>query len=555
MGAESIAWAQTNPTPSRPHSKAAARQQPATPAPEHKQAEQPAQQTPPPPPPPPPTDPLGRTTPYGCVLGFLRAAESKDYERAIQYLDGKHSPQEAEALAIQLKYLLDQGLSTSIDKLSREPAGNIEDKLRYTRELVGTVTLPEGDFNIYLDLIKRTKDLSIWLFSQETLHQVPEAYQGIHKTDYAKFFPAWASKIDIFSVPLWRWGMILLSLLVIFVLTSLLNRVILWLLRKALSHRLPGDVEGSVLTLKAPIFFLTLAILWAAAGGYAITALSRHYWRSFAVFLVWLGSGWLLIAINNIVASFVRHRYLLRGRVERATFIGLIGRISNILVALVVLIGLLTRAGVNVSALLTGLGIGGVAIALAAQKTLADLFGGLSIIMRGAVRVGDFCQIDKVIGTVEDIGISSLSLRTLDRSLVSIPNSKVAEVNLENFSFRDQFWLHQIFTLRFDTPQDVIKIVLDRIGEILRSHSEIEEKTARVRLINLTAAGPQIEIFAYFRRPGADMNVFLDQQEGLLLKIIAAVEAAGTSLAAPVGVLRMDAEKRPDPPPPPPKEI
>jgi len=539
----STAWAQAPPATSKPRSKAAGKK-PATPAPEPEPAEQPVQQTPPPPPPPPPTDPLGRTSPYGCVLGFLRAAESKDYERAIQYLDGKRSPQEAEALAIQLKYLLDQGLSTSIDKLSREPAGNIEDKLRYTRELVGTVTLPEGDLNIYLDLIKRTKDPSIWLFSQETLHQVPEAYQGIHKTDYAKFFPAWASKIDIFSVPLWRWGMILLSLLVIFVLASLLNRVVLWLLRKGLSHRLSGDVEGSVLTLKAPIFFLTLAILWAAAGGHAITALSRHYWRSFAIFLVWLGSGWLLIAINNIVTGFVRQRYLLRGRVERATFFGLIGRLSNILVALIVLIGLLTRAGINVSALLTGLGIGGVAIALAAQKTLADLFGGLSIIMRGAVRVGDFCQIDKVLGTVEDIGISSLSLRTLDRSLVSIPNSKVAEVNLENFSFRDQFWLNQVFTLRFDTSHKVLKTVLDNVYQILKDYPEIDRDSARARLINLTPTGPQIQIFAYLRRPGMDYATFLAAQEPLLLKILSAIETAGASIAAPVPIMRIDSPRR-----------
>jgi MscS family membrane protein len=544
IGAESIAWPQTESTVSKPRSKAGARQ-PATSTPEPKPAEQPAQQTQPPSPP--PTDPLGRTSPYGCVLGFLRAAESKDYERAVQFLDGSHSSHDAETLVVELKYLLDQSQSTGIDKLSREPAGNIEDKLRYTRELVGTVTLPEGDLKIYLDLIKRTKDPSIWLFSQETLDLVPQAYEGIHKTDYAKFFPAWASKIDLFSVPLWRWGMILLTLLVIFVLASLLNRVVLWLLRKALSYRLSGDFEASVLALKAPIFFLTLAILWAAAGGYAITALSRHYWRSFAIFLVWLGSGWLLIAINNIGTGFVRQRYLLRGRVERATFIGLIGRLLNILVALIVLIGLLTRAGVNVSALLTGLGIGGVAIALAAQKTLADLFGGLSIIMRGAVRVGDFCQIDKVLGTVEDIGISSLSLRTLDRSLVSIPNSKVAEVNLENFSFRDQFWVNQVFTLRFDTSHKVLKTVLDNVYQILKDYPEIDKNSARARLINLTPTGPQIQIFAYLRSHGMDYAAFLAAQEPLLLKILSAIETAGASIATPIPIMRMDAPQPPDP--------
>jgi MscS family membrane protein len=295
-----------------------------------------------------------------------------------------------------------------------------------------------------------------------------------------------------------------------------------------------------------PVFLLTVAILQSAAGGYAITALGRHYWKVGGLVLTWISIAWLLVRIADILTDFYRQRLLMRMQVERATFVSLLGRLFKIFTGLVLVIALLSQAGVNVSALVTGLGIGGVAIALAAQKTLADLFGGLSIIMRGAVRVGDFCQIAGISGTVEDIGISSLTLRTLDRSVVSIPNSKVAEVNLENFALRDQFWIHQIFTLRFDTPHDVTKIVLDRIGEILRSHSEVEEKTARVRLINLTAAGPQIEIFAYFSRPGADMSVFLCQQEGLLLKVIAAVEAAGTSMATPIGVLRMDTEKEPD---------
>jgi MscS family membrane protein len=246
------------------------------------------------------------------------------------------------------------------------------------------------------------------------------------------------------------------------------------------------------------------------------------------------------------VISVWRHRLLLQMQVERATLVGLMGKIFTILVGLVVVLVLLAQVGVNISAMVAGLGIGGVALALAAQKTLSDLFGGLSIVMRGAVRVGDFCQINGIMGTVEDIGTSALRLRTLGRSVVSIPNSKVAEVNLENFAMRDQFWLNQVFTLRFDTPHDVLKIVLDKIVKLLLSHPEINKDSARARLINLTPSGPQIEVFAYFRRPGADWAVFLGEQEKIMLQIIHTVEDAGSSLAAPVGVLQMSPEKRPE---------
>jgi MscS family membrane protein len=529
-----------------PSAAKAAAHTPATPQPSNSAAQPAAPATAPAPAPPPPVDSLGRLSPHGCVLGFLRAAEANDYEKAVQYLDERRSPEQEHTLVIQLKYLLDQGLSTSIDSISRSPSGNTEDNLRLSRELVGTVNTPTGELRILLDLVNRPGEPAIWLFSQETLRQVPAAYAGMQHTDYARMFPAWASRIEIFSVPLWRWALILLTLLLIFGIASLFSRAMLWLLRHFFEKRFSIGTEKSVLALKLPVFLLTVAILQSAAGGYAITALGRHYWKVGGLVLAWISIAWLLVRIADILTDFYRQRLLIRMQVERATFVSLVGRLFKIFTGLVLIIALLSHAGVNVSALITGLGIGGVALALAAQKTLADLFGGLSIIMRGAVRVGDFCQIAAITGTVEDIGISSLSLRTPDRSIVSIPNSKVAEANLENFTLRDRFWIHQIFTLRFDTPHDVTKIVLDRVGEILRSHPEVEEATARARLINLTAAGPQIEIFAYFSRPGADWSIFLAQQEGLLLKIIAAVEAAGTSMAAPVGVLHMNAEPKPD---------
>jgi MscS family membrane protein len=499
--------------------------------------------TPAPAPPAPPPEPLGRLSPHGTVLGFLRAAEAKDYERAAQYLDGKRSPEQAQALAIQLKYLLDKGLSTSIDNLSSEPSGDVEDNLRLSRELVGVVPTPNGDLKVFLDLINRPGQSSIWLFSQDTLSHVPEAFAGIHHTDYESWFPAWASRIKIFSVPLWRWASILISLFVIFLLASLLTRSILWLVRHLFKKHLSAAVEEAILGLKLPLFIFSWALIGNTMGAYAITVLGRHYWQSLSVIVGWIGFAWLLVRISDIFATYTRQRLLVQARVERATFVNLIGRLFKIFVLLVLVIALLSRAGVNISALITGLGIGGVALALAAQKTLSDLFGGLSIIMRGAVRVGDVCTIDGISGIVEDVGISSLSLRTFQRSLVSIPNTKVAEVNLENLSLRDQFRIYQIFTLRFDTPSEVLKTVLGKFGEILRAQPDIDANTARVALIGITPQGPQIEINAYLRRPGADIMLSLKQQQDLLLQMISVIDAAGTSMAAPVGYLRLDAAK------------
>jgi MscS family membrane protein len=481
------------------------------------------------------------------VLGFLRAAEGKDYVKAAKFLDGKRSPEESAELVVQLKYLLDHGLSTSIEDISRSPQKDVEDENRLSRERIGTVKTPNGEMEVLLDLEKRPDERSIWLFSEETLNRVPEAYSSEQHKDFEDYFPAWSQNIRFLSVPLWRWGTLLVYLLIVFLAASFITRAMIWLFRRLFRKRLSKSVEESVLALKAPIFCVLGAIMNRAAAGYARTALSRHYWSVTGLTLLWASGAWLLVRITNILVSVWRHRLLLRMQVERATLISLVGRIFKILVGLVLVLVLLAQAGVNISAMVAGLGIGGVALALAAQKTLADLFGGLSIVMRGAVRVGDFCNIGGATGTVEDIGTSALSLRTLNRSVVSIPNSKVAEANLENFSMRDQFWLHPVFTLRFDTPYAVVKTVLEKIVQVLLSHPEINKDSARARLINLTPTGPQIEVFAYFRRPGADWAVFLGEQEKIMLQIMSAVEEAGSSLAAPIGVVRMEQEKGPEP--------
>ena len=494
---------------------------------------------------PPPVDPLGRTSPHGTVLGFLRAAEEKDYVKAAKFLEGKRSPEEAAELIVQLKFLIDHGLSTKIDDISRSPKGDVEDEM-LTRTTVGIVKTPDGELNVMLDLLERPGEPSIWLFSQETLNLVPGAYSSENHTDYEDYFPAWTRHIRILSVPLWRWMFILVPLLLVFGAARIITRTLLWALPKIFRKKFSPAVESSVVALRAPFLCLIGGIMNRIAAGYAITALGRHYWSLVGTTVIWVSSAWMLVRIIDILISLIRQRLLVRMQVERATFVSLLGRVFKILVIFVLGLVLLAQAGVNVSALVAGLGIGGVALALAAQKTLSDLFGGLSIVMRGAVRVGDFCEIAGITGTVEDIGTSSLSLRTLGRSMVSIPNSKVAEANLDNYSMRDQFWLRQAFTLRFDTPSGVLKMVLEKIEQLLLSHPEIDKTSARARLINLTASGPQIEVFAYFRRPGADWAVFLEEQEKLLLQMIRIVEDAGSSLAAPVGVLRMDAEKRPE---------
>jgi MscS family membrane protein len=254
------------------------------------------------------------------------------------------------------------------------------------------------------------------------------------------------------------------------------------------------------------------------------------------------------VRFADIAAAVAARRSLEAGARQKIAVITLAQRLFKILAVLVVFLLLLRGAGVNVSAMLATLGIGGVALALAAQKTLEDLFGGISIIMRDSIRVGDYCSVADQTGIIEDIGLSSTRLRTLDRTVVSIPNSKIAQLSAENFALRDKFWFHHILPLRYDTTVPQLEEIVSKIRSFIESSSEVEHETARLNVISLANAAPQIEVFFYLLT--STYELFLAQQQIFLLKILAIISEAGTRLS-PSQIATIQLENHRDTTPPP----
>jgi MscS family membrane protein len=492
-------------------------------------AQQPAAPSPPPVPP----DPLGRSSPHGCVLGFLLAAQKNDYARAAQYLDVKKPPEQTEELAKQLKALLDQGLTGNLDELSREPEGNQTDNLRTTRDLVGTVKTDKGSLDIVVERVQRRGEAPIWLFSADTLAGVPKLQSESPIARLEGRFPRWMVETRFFDVPLWRWLLLLASVVVILAVAALLSRLLQWILGPALGKVLPVSGENVVRKLRLPIFLLLLAATVRFFSPYSLTVLAREFWNGAAVVLLVLGVTWLFIRISDLVAVYVTQGQTSGEAVARATFVGVAVRIFKIAAVLFACLALLSRAGVNVSAMVAGLGIGGIALALGAQKTLENFFGGLTIVGQKALRVGDLCKIGDDMGTVEDIGLSSLKLRTFDRCVVTLPNSKVAQLSIQNFSLRDKFWLHQVFNLRHETTAEQAATVQARIDRLLRETKEVEKISARVRVIDLNALGLQMEIWAYLLLPPMDGNRCFEAQERIYLGVLRILAETGTALAIP----------------------
>jgi MscS family membrane protein len=478
-----------------------------------------------------PEDPLGRTTPYGCVFGFLQAVNSNNLSKAVEYLDTKLPEAKAEELAVQLKAVLDSGLSSGINGLSRDPLGDLKDDLRASRERVGVAETPNGKLDIFLDRVERPQTPAIWLFSSETLAKIPNIHAHLETRDYSKYFPASFARVFL-GLPLWRWLSILITITVVILLTSLATRLLFLVLKILLNMKHLQDEKEILAQLKQPVRMLLVALAISLLQPYTLSLLARSYWTATARFLGMVGVAWFFVRLMDIAGNIATRRSVAAGTREKIAIITLGRRLFKIFAIFIVLLLMLKGAGINVSAMLAGLGIGGIALALAAQKTLEDLFGGISIILRDSVRVGDFCRVADQTGVIEDVGLSSTRLRTLDRTVVSIPNSKMAQINSENFALRDKFWFHHFLLLRYDATGAQAGDIVAKVQALLESSTEVESTTFRVNVVGVVNSSLQIEVFAYVLT--STYNLFLVQQQKLLLGVLGVVEEAGTALAVPV---------------------
>jgi len=209
----------------------------------------------------------------------------------------------------------------------------------------------------------------------------------------------------------------------------------------------------------------------------------------------------------------------------------LASRFLKITIVLLTIAAILSAWGYNTTTILAGLGVGGLAIALAAQKTVENLFGGVAVITDRPVAVGDFCRFGSQVGTVEDVGIRSTRIRTLDRTIVTIPNAEFSAMTLENFSKRDKMWFHITLNLRRDTMPNQVRGLLQSIAQALKEYPGVQTGPLPIRFIGVGTYSLDLEVFAYILT--SNFDEFLQIQQELLLWILDAVQAAGTALAVP----------------------
>jgi len=247
--------------------------------------------------------------------------------------------------------------------------------------------------------------------------------------------------------------------------------------------------------------------------------------------VIWSATAWLVYHFLQLVyVWFVRGPGAAREGLD-ASLLRTGFRVFSLAIALIVLGYGATQIGIPIYGVIAGLGVGGLAIALAAQPTIENLIGGIILYADRMVRVGEFCQFDDLAGTIESIGIRSTRIRALDRTVITIANADLAKRKIINFSQRDQFHFRHRFGLRYETAPDALKKILSEIRDYLSEHEKVLPEPMRVRLTGFDDYAVTIEAYAYVLAP--DFAAFLEIQEQMLFDIRAIIEANGSEFAYP----------------------
>ena len=227
---------------------------------------------------------------------------------------------------------------------------------------------------------------------------------------------------------------------------------------------------------------------------------------------------WLLLRLVDVFGELAERRLLQRDQGNAISLVPLGRKGLKLTVVLLAGLAALDSSGFDITALIAGLGVGGLAVALAAQKTLENLFGGATLLADRPVQVGDFCRFGDRVGIVEEIGLRSTRVRTLDRTIVTVPNAEFSTLQLENFAKRDRIWYHPRLGLRYETTPDQLRYLLVEIRRMLYAHPKVDPDPARIRFVGFGDSSLDLDIYAYVRTH--DYNEYLEIAEDLNLRIM-----------------------------------
>ena len=524
--------------------------------------------------------PIDTSSPRATLQGFIEFT-NKAYSEGFKFLNTYMNSSALYLTAEELAALKEvQHFQTSAERaldVSELPSATVEETSRRLmiemKEVLDRIDIPsmesipdarmmaKSEFKywvipnteIRIQRVEKGTRTGEYLFTPDTLNRLPEFYAKVKNLpykanasvgwyDFTTYSPAglalalnnivpprWLLTVHhkqpvrtkFLDQPAWRWLSIIIILAIGFFFVRLCFR---------LSHYWNGKADFSEqwADLLRPISLVIVTPIAALIFGEVLRISDRVY----QVFTLSLWTVW--VAGGAIAASVIAQEHLLTSSID-SQLIRLVVRLITFIVAIGILITGADRIGLPAYSVLAGLGVGGLAVALAAQQTIANLIGSLIIMIEKPFKVGDSIKLKDTEGVVENVGFRSTRIRTLHNSLVTIPSSQIVSSTIDNMALRDYRQIQVTLNLTYDTPIDKIKAFVEGVKHIIETHSDTRKDNYQVFFYQFGSHSLDIAVEFFLKVP--DKMTELSERQRIFLDILRLSEDMKVEFAFPTQTL------------------
>ncbi|MEO0340458.1 MAG: mechanosensitive ion channel family protein [Bacteroidota bacterium] len=468
-------------------------------------------------------------SPYNTMLVHLHylQPESYDAQKASQVFYNVEDSTAARNLAIQLKQIFDgEGLYVSLNTIPNDP--NFQDSLQ--RRSIFT-PFPEQLPKIYLEKIDER-----WYYAQESVANIPRIHKIVFPfgTDrLLKLIPQ-SGQQRFLGLMLWQWLGIVLILLVCFLVYILLSSVLNPIVRRVTNSKLyPSLVPKKLVRRLARLisFFIMVRLMRMLFPILQLPIQINSFIITFLKIVSIILFTFIGLAVVEVLMKYVgKFTRQTESKMDEQLVPIMTRALQGVIITIAILSGL-QLLNVNVTALIAGISIGGLAIALAAQDTVKNLFGSFTIFLDRPFQIGDWVNFGGVDGTVEEVGFRSTRVRTFANSLVSVPNGKLADMVINNYGLRVYRRYSTTITITYGTRPELIEQFVEGLRQIVALHPDTRKDAFYVHLNGMSASSLDILFYIFFDVP--DWNAELKAKEEILLATLRLAEQLGVEFAYP----------------------
>lgn len=475
---------------------------------------------------------VSAASPRAAVQEFLKLADAGDWMGASAFLSVPAADRErAPLLARRLKSVIEQRLALDVKSLSPLATGDTLDGDTAGDRVA--VILGADDREEPVRLIRVNGPPVRWMFSQATVARVDSWFEALGSPWIRERLPKSLMRDGPLNVYWWQWIGLGVAIPVLVLLAWMLGALLRSLLGR-IARRTVNEWDDVLLeNLRGP--FRLWAAALAATPLFAVLQLNPRVdgFLSSATRGLWLiALFWGLLRIIRIAQTRLQNAAWETGQAAQArTLVPLMGNFLRVTLAIIAMLVALAQFGYPVGTLLAGLGIGGIAVALAAQKTVEHLFGSVSLAADKAFRVGDWVRAGTTEGEVQRIGLRSTSFRTMDRTVVRVPNGRLADERIETFGERDRILLRTDIDVTYTTTPEQLEAIRDALEAALRAHPLIWPDAVRVHIVAFTDSAIRLNVVSWFQT--TDWSEFLRIRHDMLLHFTRIVRDKGASFAFP----------------------